>query len=59
VLAIFGEKDKTIPIAHADVLAAFPGAARIVRVPDRGHAITYAAPEIVVDEILKLVSLEP
>jgi pimeloyl-ACP methyl ester carboxylesterase len=59
VLAIFAEKDKTIPIAHADVLAAFPGNARIVRVPSRGHAITYAAPDAVIPEILKLVSLEP
>jgi pimeloyl-ACP methyl ester carboxylesterase len=59
VLAIFAEKDKVIPIAHADVLAGYPGSARIVRVPDRGHAIAYAAPETVVDEILKLVSLEP
>lgn len=59
VLAVFGEKDKTIPIAHADVLAGFSGHARIVRVPDRGHAITYSAPETVIPEILKLVSLEP
>jgi pimeloyl-ACP methyl ester carboxylesterase len=59
LLAIFAEKDKIIPIAHADVLAGYPGSARIVRVPDRGHSITYAAPETVVDEILKLVSLEP
>jgi pimeloyl-ACP methyl ester carboxylesterase len=59
VLAIFAEKDKTIPIAHADVLAGYPGNARILRVPDRGHSITYAAPETIVPEILKLVSLEP
>lgn len=59
VLAVFAEKDKTIPIAHADVLAGYPGSARIVRVPDRGHSITYAAPETIIPEILKLVSLEP
>jgi pimeloyl-ACP methyl ester carboxylesterase len=59
VLAVFAEQDKTIPIAHADVLAAFPGSARIVRAPDRGHSITYAAPDLVMPEILKLVSMEP
>jgi pimeloyl-ACP methyl ester carboxylesterase len=59
VLAVFAEKDKTIPIAHADVLAGYPGNARIVRIPDRGHSITYAAPETIIPEILKLVSLEP
>jgi pimeloyl-ACP methyl ester carboxylesterase len=59
VLAVFGAADKTIPIAHADVLAAFPGNARIVRIPDRGHGVTYAAPQPIVDEILKLVSMEP
>ena len=59
VLAAFGEADKTIPIAHADVLAGYPGNARIVRVPGRGHSVTYAAPEAIVPEILKLVSLEP
>ncbi len=59
VLAVFAEKDKTIPIAHADVFARYPGHARIVRVAGRGHSITYAAPEAIIPEILNLVSLEP
>lgn len=59
VLAVFAEDDKTIPIAHADTLASFPGDARIVRAPGRGHGLTFAAPESVIPEILKLVSLEP
>jgi pimeloyl-ACP methyl ester carboxylesterase len=59
VLAVFAEQDKTIPVAHADVFAAFPGNARIVRVPNRGHGVTFAAPETVIPEILTLVSMEP
>jgi pimeloyl-ACP methyl ester carboxylesterase len=59
MLAVFADNDEIIPIAHADVLAAFPGQARIVRVPGRSHGVTYAAPEAIIPEILKLISLEP
>lgn len=59
VLAVFAEKDDTIPIAHADVLAGYPGNARIIRVPGRGHGVTYAAPGAIIPEILTLISLEP
>lgn len=55
VVVITGEQDRLIPAAKAvNLAAAIPGA-RLVQVPDAGHAIILERPEAVTREIADLV----
>lgn len=55
VIVMTGEQDRLIPAATAVALAATIPGARLVRVPDAGHAIILERPEAVTTEIADLV----
>jgi pimeloyl-ACP methyl ester carboxylesterase len=55
VVVITGAQDRLVPPAEAAVLAAAIPGARLVRVPDAGHAIILERPDTVSQEIAGLV----
>ncbi len=56
-LVMTGDQDRLIPARQAAELAAAIPGARLVRLPDAGHAIILERPEIVTEEIADLVAL--
>jgi pimeloyl-ACP methyl ester carboxylesterase len=57
VVIVTGEEDRLIPPRQAAILAAEIPGAKLVRVPDAGHAIILERPEVVTREIADLVKV--
>jgi len=53
---VVGEKDKTTPPFHTDELHAGIRGSRLRRIPGKGHMLNWEAPEVLVEEIVRLAS---
>jgi pimeloyl-ACP methyl ester carboxylesterase len=51
VLVLWGERDRFLPVQHAERAARCIRGARLVRVPDAGHSPNWEAPEAVIGAI--------
>jgi len=51
---VVGTLDKTTPSFHTDELHAGIRGSRVVRVAERGHLLNWEAPDVIIDEVVKL-----
>ena len=51
---VVGTLDKTTPPFHTDKLHAGIRGSRVVRVAERGHLLNWEAPDVIIDEVVKL-----